>query len=500
MSATLAAGIGAIGSSAAAAEPLSGTVSGGHTAAHAPAALPIVPPPWDAAPGKEFPLAERMAAENPSAAPTPSEVLRKPLIDPAWTFADWGFAAGGVIPAGMTGWVHPIPSARVTSCFGPRWGRLHAGVDLAAAHGTPIVAAGAGVVVSARVENGYGNAVLIDHEDGYLTHYGHMAVIGVIAGQRVVAGQRIGDEGSTGRSTGPHLHFEVHQGYYQNPIEPTSWMRAHGVEITGCPAPVSGSANFPAVEPGNPLLDAPKNPADSQLRTPAKAPGKAPAKMPPRTIPENAPPAVPSVVPKRVPVRTTATGTTATRTVVTGTDTTDTGAAGTGFAGTGVAGTEATAEARPPQQAPVVAPKHARDTTTAREPRHAAQPDTIEAPKHALEAAPAPQTAPAPHEQAGPQKQAGPHEQTGPQRQAGPQKQTTAQHQAATTTQKQAPKHALPGDEDQPGFNALDPALWKAPARTAPRHARDRAPEAGQPATLATLLGAASELLDRRVP
>jgi len=130
--------------------------------------------------------------------------------------------------------VNPNPGARLTSCFGPRWGRMHEGVDLAAPNDTPIVAAGAGVVVRAGVAEGYGNAVLIDHGDGYLTHYGHLSAITVTAGQRVAAGQQIGNEGSTGHSTGPHLHFEVHAGFYQNPIEPTAWMRAHGVDIPGC--------------------------------------------------------------------------------------------------------------------------------------------------------------------------------------------------------------------------------------------------------------------------
>jgi murein DD-endopeptidase MepM/ murein hydrolase activator NlpD len=131
-------------------------------------------------------------------------------------------------------WVDPNPTAVVTSCFGQRWGRLHAGVDLAAPDGTPIVAAGAGIVVRAGVAEGYGNAVLIDHGNDFLTHYGHLSAITVTVGQHVTAGEQIGNEGSTGHSTGPHLHFEVHQGHYQNPIEPTAWMHQHGVDIPGC--------------------------------------------------------------------------------------------------------------------------------------------------------------------------------------------------------------------------------------------------------------------------
>jgi murein DD-endopeptidase MepM/ murein hydrolase activator NlpD len=139
-----------------------------------------------------------------------------------------------VRPHPIVRWVNPLPEASVTSCFGERWGRLHAGVDLAAPDGTPIRAAGAGVIVAAGPAEGYGNAVLIDHGNGFLTHYGHMSAITVTVGQKVRAGQQIGNEGSTGHSTGPHLHFEVHAGQYKNPIEPTQWMHEHGVDIPGC--------------------------------------------------------------------------------------------------------------------------------------------------------------------------------------------------------------------------------------------------------------------------
>jgi murein DD-endopeptidase MepM/ murein hydrolase activator NlpD len=133
-------------------------------------------------------------------------------------------------------WIDPMPEGAVTSCFGQRWGRLHAGVDLAAPYGTPVRAAGPGTVVAAGPAEGYGNAVLIDHGNGYLTHYGHMSAIAVQVGARVQTGDQVGSEGSTGHSTGPHLHFEVHQGSYQNPIEPTAWLREHGVLIPGCGA------------------------------------------------------------------------------------------------------------------------------------------------------------------------------------------------------------------------------------------------------------------------
>ncbi|MFG1872622.1 M23 family metallopeptidase [Micromonospora arborensis] len=130
-------------------------------------------------------------------------------------------------------WVDPMPGAPVTSCYGQRWGTLHAGIDLALPSGTPIRAAAAGTVTQAGdASDGYGNSVFIDHGNGYLTHYAHQSRIAVTVGQAVKAGQVIGYEGATGDATGPHLHFEVHQGMW-NQIDPAPFMRAHGVDL-GC--------------------------------------------------------------------------------------------------------------------------------------------------------------------------------------------------------------------------------------------------------------------------
>jgi murein DD-endopeptidase MepM/ murein hydrolase activator NlpD len=132
-------------------------------------------------------------------------------------------------------WVHPMPGARTTSCFGQRWGTLHAGVDLAAPHGTPIQAVGAGTVTHAGwVFGGYGISVVIDHGDGHLTHYAHASATKVSRGDRVQPGDVIALEGSTGDSTGPHLHFEVHKGGLWNAVEPTRWLANRGVKIPGC--------------------------------------------------------------------------------------------------------------------------------------------------------------------------------------------------------------------------------------------------------------------------
>jgi murein DD-endopeptidase MepM/ murein hydrolase activator NlpD len=108
--------------------------------------------------------------------------------------------------SGQLGW--PV-SAPITSPFGWRWGRMHEGIDLGAAYGAPIAAAGAGTVIYAGWLGGYGNLTVIDHGGGLATAYGHQSQIAVTVGQQVARGQTIGYVGSTGHSTGPHLHFEV---------------------------------------------------------------------------------------------------------------------------------------------------------------------------------------------------------------------------------------------------------------------------------------------------
>ena len=111
----------------------------------------------------------------------------------------------GVSPSGF---IWPVQGV-LTSGFGPRWGRMHTGIDIAAPAGTPIHAAKAGEVIYAGWLNGYGNTVVVDHGDGVATLYGHQSRIGSTEGQQLNQGDVLGFVGSTGHSTGNHLHFEV---------------------------------------------------------------------------------------------------------------------------------------------------------------------------------------------------------------------------------------------------------------------------------------------------
>lgn len=119
----------------------------------------------------------------------------------------------------------PCPSSRtITSEYGYRIHpisgvkKLHTGMDIGAKSGSDIIAAAGGTVIMAQYYGGYGNCVIIDHGGGVSTLYAHMSSIGVKNGQTVAAGQSIGKVGSTGNSTGPHLHFEVRiNGNTQNP-------------------------------------------------------------------------------------------------------------------------------------------------------------------------------------------------------------------------------------------------------------------------------------------
>jgi murein DD-endopeptidase MepM/ murein hydrolase activator NlpD len=119
-----------------------------------------------------------------------------------------------------SGLIWPV-SGPVVSPFGMRWGRLHAGIDIAAGYGTPIVAAASGTVIYAGWMGGYGNLIIIDHGGGLATAYAHQSSFAV-GGGSVSQGQTIGYVGCTGHCFGPHLHFEVRVN--GSPVDPLGYL------------------------------------------------------------------------------------------------------------------------------------------------------------------------------------------------------------------------------------------------------------------------------------
>jgi murein DD-endopeptidase MepM/ murein hydrolase activator NlpD len=133
----------------------------------------------------------------------------------------------------------PLDGARVTSSFGMRlhpllgYTRMHAGIDFGAPTGTPVFAAGSGVVKEVRWAGGYGHWLKIEHQGGWATGYGHLSryAAGLRVGQRVSQGQVVAYVGSTGMSTGPHLHYEVMRG--NEKLNPTSAKVPQGTILSG---------------------------------------------------------------------------------------------------------------------------------------------------------------------------------------------------------------------------------------------------------------------------
>lgn len=157
-------------------------------------------------------------------------------MDNAERYYQLDLAAGGECGGsdnpnvGKDGWTSPVAAGTTASSeYGPRWGRLHAGIDLPQGCNATIYAAQSGTVRVAGSYFGYGNAVIIDHPDGAATLYGHMpwGAQKVSVGDTVTSGQPIGEEGDTGRSYGCHLHFEVH--INGTPVDPRPFMADRGI-------------------------------------------------------------------------------------------------------------------------------------------------------------------------------------------------------------------------------------------------------------------------------
>ncbi|WP_189862783.1 M23 family metallopeptidase [Streptomyces poonensis] len=178
---------------------------------------------------------------------TTKRSLEKKLEEARWTLqgqADTSAAAGscrGAVRLDQPGtvaahaWVAPVRTYELSAGFGSgggRWANRHTGQDFAVPIGTPVRAVGAGRVVRVSCGGPFGIEIVVRHPDGYCTQYAHLAAVTVEQGEPVSAGQWIGQSGTTGNSTGPHLHFEVRVTPEPGSgIDPVPWLLRHGVEL-----------------------------------------------------------------------------------------------------------------------------------------------------------------------------------------------------------------------------------------------------------------------------
>ncbi|QGV77558.1 M23 family metallopeptidase [Streptomyces ficellus] len=186
-------------------------------------------------PGMELTLGAKSKAAPAKAAPA------KPKADDRDESRASRSAAKSEAPAQSapktsgSGFTAPVDAGVSTSyrASGSSWSSgYHTGVDFSASSGTTVKAVGAGTVVSAGWSGAYGNEVVIKHADGNYSQYAHLSSLSVSSGQSVSGGQQIGLSGSTGNSTGPHLHFEIRTSpNYGSDIDPLAYLRQHGVSL-----------------------------------------------------------------------------------------------------------------------------------------------------------------------------------------------------------------------------------------------------------------------------
>ncbi|MFJ5840117.1 transglycosylase family protein [Streptomyces shenzhenensis] len=179
---------------------------------------------------------ERKAPQAKKSAPTKRATQEKKAPETEKTAPEAKKAAGGThASAGAHALVAPVQAGTGTAyhASGAHWSKgYHTGVDFPVPTGTSVKGVAAGQVVAAGWGGSFGYQVVIRHADGRYSQYAHLSAISVKSGQTVTAGQRIGRSGSTGNSTGPHLHFEVRTGPgFGTDIDPVAYLRAGGVRI-----------------------------------------------------------------------------------------------------------------------------------------------------------------------------------------------------------------------------------------------------------------------------
>ncbi|MFE4533837.1 peptidoglycan DD-metalloendopeptidase family protein [Streptomyces scopuliridis] len=169
--------------------------------------------------------ADSASSDSASSGSTDESAASTPEQAPADTAA----------PSTGSGFTAPVdgPTSTPYRASGSSWASgYHTGVDFSASSGTSVKAVGDGTVVTAGWGGSYGNQVVIQHSDGMYSQYAHLSSLDVSEGQTVSAGQQIGLSGSTGNSTGPHLHFEIRTGpEYGSDVDPVAYLRDNGVNI-----------------------------------------------------------------------------------------------------------------------------------------------------------------------------------------------------------------------------------------------------------------------------
>ncbi|MDV5149465.1 LysM peptidoglycan-binding domain-containing M23 family metallopeptidase [Streptomyces sp. SBC-4] len=214
------------------------TLGAKNTAAAPKSAAPKAAAPKAApkAAAKAAPQSERSTEKNgdTTRASRSSERAAAPAAASAESSSSQTSQSSGASTS-ASGWVAPVSAGFSTPyrASGSMWSSgYHTGVDFTASSGTTVRAVGAGTVVSAGWSGAYGNEVVIQHADGNYSQYAHLSSLSVSSGQTVTGGQQIGLSGSTGNSTGPHLHFEIRTSpSYGSDVDPLAYLRQHGVSV-----------------------------------------------------------------------------------------------------------------------------------------------------------------------------------------------------------------------------------------------------------------------------
>ncbi|MFE1512595.1 peptidoglycan DD-metalloendopeptidase family protein [Streptomyces sp. NPDC058726] len=191
-------------------------------------------PKKSTAPAKPKPAAPKPAAPKPAA-----PKAEKPAEKPAQQSSEQSAPAASTQTTAnqsASGFSSPVPGGGVGTAYkvaGSMWSSgYHTGVDFSVPTGTSLKAVGSGTVVSAGWAGAYGNQVVIQLADGHYAQYAHLSSLSVSAGQSVTGGQQVGLSGSTGNSTGPHLHFEIRTSpNYGSDVDPVSYLRSKGVSL-----------------------------------------------------------------------------------------------------------------------------------------------------------------------------------------------------------------------------------------------------------------------------